>query len=60
MLWLFTSKWKLANHFSLFQFDDYHDLPQDGSDFNDDDDEPPNIPATKHSRREFAMEVMDS
>lgn len=46
-------------------FDEYHDLPQDGSDYNDDDDEdddePPNIPSANQRRKQrFAMEVMDS
>ncbi|XP_067006264.1 sodium- and chloride-dependent transporter XTRP3 [Anabrus simplex] len=44
-------------------FDEYHDLPQDGSDFNDDDedddDEPPNMTTSSRSKKKFAMEVMD-
>jgi len=46
------------------QLDEYHDVPQDGSDdFNDDDDEdddpPVAVPTRRLGGKNFHMQVMD-
>jgi hypothetical protein len=49
----------------MLQLDEYHDLPQDGSDdFNDEDDEddddpPAPVPTKKLGGKSFHMQVMD-
>lgn len=48
-----------------FQLDDYHDLPQDELDDDDEDDKPNNIQTLRNTRlntrpaKNFKMEVMD-
>lgn len=48
----------------MLQLDEYHDLPQDGSDeFNEEDDEeddpPAAVPTKKLGGKSFHMQVMD-